>query len=81
MNYKNKFIISADTLVYANKQVIEKTYSRSKAFKNISLLSGRRHKVYTGLTFIDNESKEYFFLSKTIIKFNLLNKIEIQKYL
>ena len=79
--FKNKFIISADTVVYANKKIIEKTHSRSKALKNLSLLSGRRHKVYTGLTFIDNESKKYFFLSTTIIKFKLLKKIEIEKYL
>ena len=79
--YKNSFILSADTVVYARKNILEKTRSRQIAYKNISKLSGRRHQVFTGTSFINNKGKIYYFLSRTKVKFRILNKGEIEEYL
>ncbi len=79
--YKNHFILSADTVIYVRKKILGKTNSRAIAYDNILKLSGRRHQVFTGTTFINTEGQSYFFLSKTTIKFNLLKKYEIDKYL
>ena len=43
-----KFIISADTVVYSRKKIINKTNDRTQAKLNLKALSGRRHRVYTG---------------------------------
>ena len=79
--YKDHFIISADTIVYARKQFLEKTNSRKIAFDNLTKLSGRRHQVFTGITFINNKGDIYYSLSVTRIKFKLLSKFEIEQYL
>ena len=43
-------------------------------------MSGRRHTIFTGLTILDKTYK-YYYLTKTKIKFKVLNDIEIKKYL
>ncbi len=45
------------------------------------MLSGKRHTIFTGLTLIDNHYKKYFYLTKTKIKFKILNENDINKYL
>ena len=79
--YANCFILSADTVVYCRRKILDKTVSREIAHNNISKLSGRRHQVFTGITFINNKGHIYYLLSRTIIKFKLLNKREIEHYL
>ena len=44
-------------------------------------MSGRRHTIFTGLTIIDKTHNKFFYLTKTKIKFKVLNEIEIKKYL
>ena len=44
-------------------------------------MSGRRHTIFTGLTLLDKTHNKFFYLSKTKIKFKILEDIEIQKYL
>ena len=44
-------------------------------------MSGRRHTIFTGLTILDNTYNKLFYLTKTKIKFKVLNDIEIKKYL
>ena len=79
--YKEHFILSADTVVFARKQFLEKTNSRQTAFDNLTKLSGRRHKVFTGVTFIGLSGEIYYSLSVTRVRFKLLSKFEIEQYL
>ncbi len=44
-------------------------------------MSGRRHTIFTGLTIVDKTHNKFFYLTKTKIKFKVLNDIEIKKYL
>ena len=81
IKYKNCFIISADTIIYAGKKVFNKTQDINVAFHNIKLLAGRRHTVYTGLTFINLKEEISFYLTQTKIKFKKLNEKEIKEYL
>lgn len=81
LKYKNDFIIAADTIVYCRKKFFFKTSDYSIAFDNLKSLSGRRHTVYTGLTMICPKDIITYSLTKTKIKFRLLNKNEIIKYL
>ncbi len=58
-------IIGADTVVSLNDKIIGKPKNIEEAFEIIKELSGRTHKVYTGVTIIhfknDNEDIETFF--------------------
>ena len=73
-------IIAADTILYSRKKIFHKTTNKCIAEKNLKLLSGRRHTIFTGLTILDKTNK-FFYLTKTKIKFKVLNEIEIKKYL
>ena len=78
---KGNFIIAADTILYARKTFFHKTTDKDIAYKNLKLLSGRRHCIYTGLTIIDEKNKISFFLTKTKIKFKSLTVYDIENYL
>ena len=79
--YKNHCIIAADTILYSRKIFFHKTDNKEQARLNLRLLSGKRHTIFTGLTILDNKHNKFFYLSKTKIKFKVLNDIEILKYL
>ena len=79
--YKSHLIIAADTILYSRKKFFHKTTNKGLAEKNLKLLSGRRHTIFTGLTIIDKTHNKFFYLTKTKIKFKVLNEIEIKKYL
>ena len=80
-HYKNHLIIAADTILYSRKKFFHKTTNKDLAEKNLKLLSGKRHRIFTGLTIIDKTHNKFFYLTKTRIKFKVLNNIEIKKYL
>ncbi len=79
--YKNHLIIAADTILYSRKKFFHKTTNKILAEKNLKLLSGRRHTIFTGLTILDKTNNKFFYLTKTKIKFKFLNDNEIKKYL
>ena len=81
LKYKKSFILAADTIVYAKKKFFFKTKDVNVAFNNIKSLSGGRHTVYTGLTFISPKEEIKFYLSKTRIKFKKLHDEEVKQYL
>ena len=79
--FKKKFIISADTIVYSRKKVINKTDDRAQAKLNLKSLSGRRHRVYTGITFFTDSDTYFQYVCKSIVKFRLLDNKDIENYL
>lgn len=79
--FKKKFIISADTVVYSRRKIINKTKDITEAKFNLKALSGRRHRVYTGITFFTNSGMHYQYVCKSIVKFKLLDNKDIDKYL
>ena len=79
--YKENFILAADTIVYLRKKIINKTFNKNQAIKNLKNLSGRRHNVFTGLTLITNNNKVHYSTTKTMIKFKSLEEKEILKYM
>ncbi len=79
--YKNACIISADTVVYSRKKIIDKTASINEARLNLKLLSGRRHRVFTSVTFFTNSNKYFQYICQSIVKFKLLDEKDIDNYL
>ena len=78
---KGKFIIGIDTAVYARRMFFSKTDKKTEARNNLIKLSGRRHGVYTGMVFITDNNKIHYSLTKSVVKFRLLDKKDIENYL
>ncbi|MBN2167065.1 MAG: septum formation protein Maf [Marinilabiliaceae bacterium] len=77
---KNTIIITADTIVIAENQILGKPSSYSHAYNMLKLLSGKMHNVITGVT-IKSSSKKISFSAVTHVWFNKLNDYEIEYYL
>ncbi len=80
MDYFNDLIVSADTVVISGEKIIGKPEGRADAFRMLSLLSGKFHKVLTGVSLIYRDE----IISRnsvTEVKFSEINKNEINYYL
>jgi len=74
-------IITADTIVVLDKNVIGKPINKSDAVKILSMLSGRTHTVYTGFCVLNQKtSKQYIDYESTEVEFRKLHKDEIIDY-
>jgi len=78
------YIIAADTIVTLGRRPLGKAENKDDVAKFLSLLSGRRHRVYTAVTIIkkSNNGDEIVRtkFSETIIKFKNLTGHEIASY-
>ncbi|GAA0483522.1 Maf family protein [Salinibacillus aidingensis] len=77
---EKEVILSADTVVSCNKQIFEKPNDTDEAHHMLSLLSGKRHEVWTGFM-IRTGKHEEVFTQKTEVEFWPLSKEEIESYL
>ena len=73
-------LITADTIVSFNKELLKKPSDKEEAFNTLSKLSGNTHKVITGVC-IKTLEKEVVFSSTTMVTFNKLTKDEINYYI
>lgn len=79
---KNSLIIAADTIVVLNGDVLGKPKSEEQAFNMLSMLSGKIHTVYSGVTIMSNYTNEiYSEVVSTEVKFSNLTRAEIQNYI
>ncbi len=74
-------IIGADTIVVLNGRVLGKPATSGDAKRMLKLLSGKEHKVYTGIAILDSEKKKSFVdYEVTKVRFRVLTKNEIDYY-
>jgi len=79
--FKDEIIIGSDTIVVLGKTVLGKPRNEKEAVKFLSLLSNRKHTVYTGINLIDTKtSRELFSYEKTTVQFRNLKTEEIRYY-
>jgi len=76
----NKIIISADTVCAMGRTSLPKAMTKDEARLCINKLSGRRHRIYTGVTGICNDHR-ITKVSMSIIKFKLMTQEEISFFL
>ena len=72
-------IISADTIVVIDGQILGKPKSEADAIRMLNLLSGRRHEVMTGLTVLSGGQSQTQVV-RTGIEFRRLTDREIDAY-
>ncbi len=74
-------ILAADTVVAVGRRILPKTEDEAGARDALSLLSGRRHRVFSAVTLIDAEGAARHRLSTTIVGFKRLSSDELDAYL
>ncbi len=77
---KDNLVISADTVVAVDNEILGKPVDKEDARRMISLLSGKVHQVYTGVTLSLN-GKTKTFSEKTDVEFFDLTENEIEEYI
>lgn len=73
-------VIGADTVVAIDDKILGKPENHNEAKKMLQTLSGRNHKVFTGVTIIIGEKINTFF-EETVVTFNELTAEEIEEYI
>ena len=81
LDYRDKIVIGADTVVVLGKEMIGKPRSAKEAAAFLNKLSGKMHYVYTGFNIIDTKTgKERFDYERTSVYFRELSNEEIIYY-
>ena len=75
----NQLLITADTIVWIDNQVLGKPKNRAVAIEMLHQLSGRKHTVYTGVC-LKTTQKERVFSAATDVYFRQLSDDEIAYY-
>jgi septum formation protein len=75
----NEIVITADTIVWCNNNVLGKPADSDTAKKMIRELSGNTHEVITGVTLLSS-TKERTFADSTKVTFEKLTEEEISFY-
>lgn len=76
----DEIVISADTVVSVNDEILGKPTDKEDARRMLKLLSGKNHQVYTGVTISDSE-RAVTFSEKTDVVFYELTEREIEEYI
>ena len=75
----DELLITADTIVYLDNQVLGKPHDRADAIRMLTMLSGRTHLVITGVTLATLTHKRSF-ASTTKVTFAPLSEADIIHY-
>ena len=75
----DEMILSADTVVVIDGEILEKPRDPQDAARMLRLLSGREHRVMTGICII-GESKILSDISQTRVRFVRFTEMEIADY-
>ena len=79
--HSGQIILAADTVVGIGRRILPKSEDRQTAEDCLRLLSGRSHRVFTGVALIDAEGQLRSRLNETRLKFKRLSEVEITEYL
>ena len=72
--------LAADTVVAVGRRILPKAEDEATARRCLALLSGRRHRVLSAVTLIDQDGRARHRLSTSIVAFKRLSAAEIDAY-
>lgn len=76
---ENIILLAADTVVVLEKEIINKPSNKAEAISMLQKLSGKAHRVITGVVILLNE-KEVAFSETTHVQFHPLTMQQIEYY-
>jgi len=80
LDYGPATVLGADTVVSVGRQVMPKPALAEDAVANLRTLSGRTHRVYTGVCVIGPTGALRQRLIETRVRFKRLSRLDIQSY-
>ncbi len=75
------FILGADTVVACGRRILPKTETAAEITACLHLLSGRRHRVYTGVSIIAPDGRQRMRVICSTVGFKRLSDVEVRTYL
>lgn len=75
------FILAADTIVAVGTRILGKPADAAEAERMLRLMSGRAHRVMTGVALIAPDGRRATRLSETRIKFRRLSDTDVARHL
>jgi septum formation protein len=77
--HQGKWIIAADTIVVLENEIIGKPNDRADAIAILQKLSGKTHRVITGV-YLVNDTESRFFSETTLVHFHPITLSQIEYY-
>jgi nucleoside triphosphate pyrophosphatase len=77
----DRFVLGADTVVACGRRILPKATEAAVAERCLKLLSGRRHRVYTGVTILAPAGRRAARVVMTSVRFKRLARDELDAYL
>lgn len=75
------FVLAADTVVACGRRILPKTENLDEARHCLELLSGRRHRVYTGVAIQAADGRKNARVVMTVVQFKRLATGQLNHYL
>ena len=75
------FILAADTVVAVGRRIVPKPDRLDEASNALYLLSGRSHRVFTGICLVTPKGAVRHKVVETRMRFKRLSRVEIESYL
>ncbi len=79
--FPDHFVLGADTVVACGRRILAKADNETEAERMLALLSGRRHRVVSGVALIAPGGKAARRVVVTTVTFKRLNRDEISAYI
>lgn len=77
--FPSSIILTADTIVYKDGQIFGKPRDEQEALQFLKELSGKWHRVFTGLT-VSSQGKDFQAVEETRVLFHSLSEEHMQAY-
>lgn len=77
---ENSYILAADTVVACGRRILPKGETEKQAYDCLKMLSGRRHRIYGGISVIAPDGKQITKCIQTMVQFKPLSTAEIECY-
>lgn len=81
MEGSDPYVLAADTVVAVGRRILPKTELLDEASNSLRLLSGRSHRVFTGVCLVTPGGKVRQRLVETRVRFKRLSREELESYL
>ena len=81
VDHTNDLVLAADTVVAVGRRILPKTETREQAEQCLRLLSGRRHRVFTGMALVQPDGTIREKLVQSAVTFKSLSDGERKTYL
>ena len=75
------YILAADTVVTVGRRILMKPKFVEEAVESLQLLSGRAHRVLTGICLITPDDRQRLKIIETRVRFKRLSRAEIEAYI